>query len=109
MSWFGNIEDDRMPSWVIVFAREARLQNCWIYCKTSKKFYTPEELEADWKALHREHRKTGASNEGDFVLKVPEAAIRQRAEWVKRASQELDAIIEKYNTHLEKKSNKKLK
>jgi len=110
MTWRDNAsQEDRQPAWVSAFAREARRQNCWIYDKISKRFFTAEELEAEWRSLHREHRKNGADNQGDFVLKVPEAAIKQRAEWVKKASQELDAVIQKYTMHLENSAKKKLK
>lgn len=84
-----------MPGWCYNMIKEARFHNCWIYSKRTKDFYTPDEFENKWKAHCTTDRRNADLSE-EYCIKFPHVAIRQRAEWVRKASAELDAIMKKY-------------
>lgn len=94
-----------VPSHIIATYKNAYVNGCWIYDSKDRKFYTPLEFIDNWKNIYSEldHEKPNPK------LKVmnPMAAVRQRAEWVRKASEELQAVLEKlekYNASFERKS-----
>ena len=91
-AWRNKIKE--IPSNVKAIYQDAQLNNCWIYHQTTRKFYTPAEFLFQWQSIYREGRRHG-SNEKDFLVMNPMAAIRQRAKWVNIANQELQDVLEK--------------
>lgn len=83
-----------IPAEVTSLHRFAIQNNCWIYHDVSRIFYTPEEFLEKWERIYKEEH-TGLSNIKDFAVKSPYAAIKQRAGWIKRASEELQALLKK--------------
>ncbi|WP_447768356.1 hypothetical protein [Sphingobacterium faecium] len=76
----------------------ARENNCWIYEQKTRIFYTPDEFLEKWPLLYHEGRR-GINNNKEFAVKSPYVAIKQRAEWVKRANEELQAILKKLESY----------
>ncbi len=97
-------EKKEMPSRAAALLKSAKVNDCWIYDITKKKFYTPEEFADQWESIYREPWEMRPNLE--FKVLSPMAAIKQRAEWVRNASEELQGILEKlekYNASFERK------
>lgn len=87
-------EKEGIPAEVTSLHRFAIQNNCWIYHDNTRIFYTPEEFLEKWEQVYKEEH-TGLSNIKDFAVKSPYAAIKQRAGWIKRANEELQALLKK--------------
>ncbi|PVH27021.1 hypothetical protein [Sphingobacterium corticibacter] len=97
-------EKKEMPSKAAALYKSAKVNDCWIYDLIKKKFYTPEEFAEKWESVYREPGEIRPNLE--FKVMSPMAAIKQRAEWVRKASEELQAVLEKlekYNVSFERK------
>lgn len=82
------------PGDVISLFNLAKLNNCWIYHNRTRIFYTPDEFLENWKHFFRESSR-GINNNKEFAVKNPYVAIKQRAEWIKKANEELQLILTK--------------
>ncbi|WP_400263082.1 hypothetical protein ACFX5U_08440 [Sphingobacterium sp. SG20118] len=87
-----------IPSDVRALTNLARENNCWIYHIRTRIFYTPDEFMSQWTLLYTEGMK-GLSNNKEFAVKSPYVAIKQRAEWVNKANEELQAILTKLESY----------
>ncbi|MCW8309643.1 hypothetical protein K7A41_00180 [Sphingobacterium sp. InxBP1] len=87
-------KNKEIPSVVTSLYNDAKLNGAWIYHKVTRRFYTPDEFLKDWSTIYFEGRR-GADNRDAFQIMNPMAAIRQRAEWVAKASAELQEIMRK--------------
>ncbi|UXD67732.1 hypothetical protein [Sphingobacterium faecium] len=94
MGAWGIEEKKEVPAEVTSLYRFALQNNCWIYYDHNRVFYTPEEFMDKWRQLYKQEH-TGLSNIKDFAVKSPYAAIKQRAGWIKKANEELQALLEK--------------
>lgn len=82
----------KIPANFDVLAKTARVNNCLIYHKPSKKWFTPEEFEK-WPAEISQTRTFRKDNASDFVIVKPQFILKQRIEWVNKANEELQRII----------------
>lgn len=89
----------QMPGWCYNMIKEARFHKCWIYDKRTKDFYTPDEFEEKWEA-HCSCLQRNVDLSVNYSIKFPHVAIRQRAEWVRKASEELATIMKKYEEYI---------
>ena len=82
---------------VLAIIKNARVNGCWIYHEPSKKFYTPEEFEAEWQRIVRETKRD--NNFGEFKIVTPLFAIRLCARWADVANTKLQEVIEKLKNY----------
>jgi hypothetical protein len=74
--------------------KEARVSKMWIYCKSKKKWYTPEEFEELVK-------NRNPNDEGyirwlsDFVIRDPIDGLKDRINVLKTLHQEMERYTEK--------------
>ncbi|WP_433863108.1 hypothetical protein [Sphingobacterium thalpophilum] len=83
-----------IPSVVTSLYNDARIAGAWIYYVPKRQFYTPKEFIENWESVFYQSPR-GKNNRADFQIMNPMAAIRQRAEWVAKASAELQEIMRK--------------
>ncbi|GEM_PF-2003556 len=83
----------KIPANFAVLAKTARVNKCLIYHKPSKKWFTPEEFEA-WPSEISQTRTYRSDNAADFALVQPHFILKQRIEWVNKANEELQRIVD---------------
>ncbi|GAA4137871.1 hypothetical protein GCM10022216_14360 [Sphingobacterium kyonggiense] len=86
-------EPGRIPANFLVLAKTARVNGCLIYHKPSKKWFTPDELEAGPSEISQT-RTYRSDNAADFALVQPHFILKQRIQWVNKANEELQRILE---------------
>lgn len=87
-----------IPSVVSSLYNDAKLSGAWIYHKSTRRFYTPDEFIENWPDIYQQSPR-GKNNREDFQIMSPMAAIRQRAEWVAKANAELQEIMRKLESY----------
>lgn len=93
-----------MPSSVLATYKDAKVNNAWIYHVKSRKWFTPDEFFDQWDSVYI--GKSMFNNNPEFKIMNPLAAVRQRAQWVEKAGEELQSILKKledYSATFEKK------
>lgn len=94
-----------VPSHIIATYKNAYVNGCWIYDSKDRKFYTPLEFIDNLKKIYSglDHDKPNPK----LRVMNPMAAIKQRAEWVRKASEEMQAVLtklEQYHITFKKKA-----
>ena len=84
-------EFGRVPANFEVLAKTARVNNCVIYYKPTKVWFTPDEL-LEGPSVITQSRKLKGTNVADFSIVKPEFILKQRIEWVNKANEELQRI-----------------
>lgn len=100
-----NIGSRDIPESMGWLIKEAKIHEMWIYHRTTKKWYTPEEFEkVAWQLYSSDSRR---NNYSDFAIMDPMAGLNLRLQTLTKVLTEVNdfkkRIDEYYNTHLKKR------
>lgn len=87
-----------IPSVVLSLKNDALATGSWIYQKSTRRFYTPEEFMENWERIYQQSPR-GKNNREDFQIMNPMAAVRQRSLWVAKANAELQDVMKKLEAY----------
>lgn len=88
-----------------VMVKEAKRNNCWIYGRENKKWYTPDEFHAEITRVIASHGQLEKRLQL-YAIKDPRAGIRDRMAYVKKMVEELERFTESVLTFYEFREKK---
>ena len=98
--WLGNNHKGDFTSFYQMI-KEARAVRAWIYQISTKKWYTPEELQA-WVNEQESRQYSSSSKTEDFRIMNPDRGLQDRISFAKRVTDELAEFNGRINKYFKK-------
>lgn len=93
--------DTEMPPSIKSLIKDAWYAECWIYQKSTKRWYTPQEFKQQWQSLFRTsiYKSDLSDNFDDFTIRSPYVGLTERIKALKRVTEEVTAFKEKIDQY----------